>query len=312
MRFSLPRINSKKRAIALTLVAAATAAAPLSSALPASATGKSSGTVIATAPGPFGTMLVVGSGKYAGYTVYAITSDQPGDYGCTATIIKTLPQGPGSCTGPSSDQKAEWPAVTTTGAPVAGPGVRQSLLGSVVRPGVGDQVTYAGHPLYLFDQSAGSVLGQGWDEPTLPPWHGLWWVLSPAGQYQAWPETLTTTHVAGKQVLAALMLTGAGWQRFPVYSYSKDTSSSSQCTGTCAVAWPPVISSGSPALVGAVSRSSVGTLSRSGGMTQLTYNGKPLYLFANETIAPVNGVLQAVGSGNGAKVDGGTFSVVPA
>ena len=104
--------------------------------LPASATGKSTtGTVITTTQGPFGTMLVVGSGKYAGYTVYALTSDQPGSYGCSSTIIKTLPGGPGSCTGPSNDQKAEWPAVTTTGAPVAGPGVSSSLLGAVSRPG---------------------------------------------------------------------------------------------------------------------------------------------------------------------------------
>jgi predicted lipoprotein with Yx(FWY)xxD motif len=312
MHFRLPRLNGKKRLVALTLVAAGTGVAPLSLAVPATAAGKATGTVITTTQGPFGTMLVVGSGKYAGYTVYAITSDQPGSFGCTATIIKTLPGGPGSCTGPSNDQKAEWPAVTTTGAPVAGPGVSKSLLGTVVRPGIGDQVTYGGHPLYLFDQMAGAVSGQGWDEPTLPPWHGLWWVLNPSGQFQAWPETLTTTQIAGKTVLAALMLTGIGWERFPVYSYSKDTSSSSQCGGTCAVAWPPVISSGSPALVGAVSRSSLGTLTRSGGTTQLTYNGKPLYLDANEAIAPVNGIFQAVGSGNGAKVNGGTFDLVPA
>jgi hypothetical protein len=119
-----------------------------------------------------------------------------------------------SCTGPSSDQKAEWPAVTTTGAPVAGPGITKSLLGSVVRHGIGDQVTYAGHPLYLFDNMPGAISGQGWDEPTLPPWHGLWWVLNPAGQYQAWPETLTTTQVGGKTVLAALMMTGIGWERW--------------------------------------------------------------------------------------------------
>ena len=124
--------------------------------------------------------------------------------------------------------------------------------------------------MYLFDEMAGAVSGQGWDEPTLPPWHGIWWLVNPSGQYQAWPETLTTTHIGGKTVLAALMLTGIGWERFPVYSYSKDTSSSSQCTGTCAVTWPPVISSGSPALVGALSRSSLGAVTLSGGTSQLS------------------------------------------
>jgi len=302
--------HGKGRLMALTLIAAATGVAPLALATPASASAKATGTVITTTQGPFGAMLVVGSGKYAGFTLYSITSDQPGSYGCTATIIKTLPQGPGACTGPMSDQKAEWPALTTNGAPIAGPGINKSLLGSVVRPGIGDQVTYAGHPLYLFDQQAGGVSGEGWDEPTLPPWHGLWWVVNPSGQFQAWPGTLTTTHAAGKRVLAALMLTGIGWERFPVYAYSKDTSSTSQCTGTCAVAWPPVLTNGSPALVGSLSRSSLGTVTRSGGTLQLTYKGKPLYLSASEVIAPVDGVFGAVGSGNGAKLNGGTFSLV--
>ncbi|HEV2260274.1 MAG TPA: hypothetical protein VGS06_44780, partial [Streptosporangiaceae bacterium] len=47
----------------------------------------------------------------------------------------------------SNDRNAEWPAITTNGKPVAGPGVSQALLGRVFRKGVGWQVTYAGHPL---------------------------------------------------------------------------------------------------------------------------------------------------------------------
>ena len=104
--------------------------------------------------------------------------------------------------------------------------------------------------------------------------------------------------------------TGTGWERFPVYTYSKDTSSPSSCAGTCVVAWPLLISSGSPAIVGALSRSNLGTLMRSGGSSQLTYKGKPLYLNANEATAHVNGVFQPVGSGNGAKVNRGPFSRV--
>jgi predicted lipoprotein with Yx(FWY)xxD motif len=310
MRVRLPAMGRKARLMAITLVAASTGAASVALAAPAPASAAAGGTVIATSDGPFGPMLVVGSGKYAGYTAYMITSDAGGKFGCTSTIIKTLPQGPGSCTGPSNDQKAEWPAVTTVGAPVAGTGVTQSLLGSVARPGVGDQVTYAGHPLYLFDQMPGALSGEGWDEPTLPPWHGLWWVVSPSGQPQPWPEMLTTTTVGGKPVLAALMETGIGWERFPVYSYSKDTSTTSACTGACAVAWPPLISAGTPALVGSLSPSSLSTVKLSDGTNQLAYKGKPLYLFGYEAIAPVNGILSATGSGNGAKVGGGTFSLV--
>jgi predicted lipoprotein with Yx(FWY)xxD motif len=255
-------------------------------------------------------MLAVGSGKYAGYTLYLFTGDGPAGYACTPTIVKSLPGGPGSCTGGSNDKKAEWPAITTDGAPVAGAGVSQKLLGSVVRPGIGDQVTYGGHPLYLFDQGPGQVTGEGWDEPTLPPWHGLWWLVSPSGTALAWPETLTTTDIGSKTVLAAAMFTGIGWEEFPVYSYTKDTATTSNCTGGCAIGWPPLLTNGKPALESMLATTSVGTLKRPDGTTQVTYGGKPLYLFAYEGIAPQGVGYAATGSGNGAKVGGGIFDLV--
>jgi predicted lipoprotein with Yx(FWY)xxD motif len=43
-----------------------------------------------------------------------------------------------------------WPALKTSGKPTAGPGVHASLLGTVKLSGGGSQVTYAGHPLYLY------------------------------------------------------------------------------------------------------------------------------------------------------------------
>ncbi|HUC14646.1 MAG TPA: hypothetical protein VMS00_09365 [Acidimicrobiales bacterium] len=292
------------------VTAVALSSAPLSFSAPAFAAAKATGTVITTGPGPFGTMLTVGSGKYAGYSLYLITSDQPSSFGCTATIIKTLPGGPGSCTGPSNDQHAEWPAITTSGPPVAGAGVEKSLLGVLNRAGIGMQVTYAGHPLYLFDRGPGQVSGQAWDEPTLPPWHGLWWLVSPTGAPLAWPGTLTTTHVGGKAVLAALMMTGIGWEPFPVYSYTKDSASTSTCTGPCAVYWPPVLTTGRAGLQGPVAAAEVGSLKRADGTTQLTYKGKPLYLFGSEGIGLVGGIFAATGNGNGVKVEGGTFQLV--
>jgi predicted lipoprotein with Yx(FWY)xxD motif len=255
-------------------------------------------------------MLVVGSGKFAGYTLYLLTSDLATNPVCTATIVKAMPGGPGSCTGPSADPKAEWPAITTDGAPVAGAGVNQSLLGVVKKAGIGEQVTYAGYPLYLFDTSPGAVTGEGWDEPSLPPWHGVWWLVSPSGAPLAWPGTLTTTHIGGKTVLATMMLTGIGWEPFPIYSYSKDSSSASTCTGTCAGAWPPVLTTGRAALMGSLAAAKVSTVKRADGTEQLTYNGMPLYLFGSEGIAPQGMTYVATGNGNGAKVGGGTFHLV--
>jgi predicted lipoprotein with Yx(FWY)xxD motif len=279
----------------------------------AASTGK--GTVIMTVSGPFGPMLVVGSGKYLGYTVYMITSDQPPAYGCTTAKVK-LPGGSGSglaCTGPSGDQSAEWPAVTTTAAPVAGAGVSAKLLGSSKRPGIGDQVTYNGHPLYLFDMSPGQVTGEEWVEPGLPPWHGAWYVVSPTGTPLAPPSTLTEITVGGKQVLGALISTLAGVKADAVYSYSKDSSSTSACTGACATAWPPLLTDGTPGLESPLSAGKLGAIHRADGTEQVTYNGKPLYFYSRETPTKVvadDGLSFNTGTGNGLKAGGGEFQLV--
>lgn len=45
---------------------------------------------------------------------------------------------------------ASWPALQTSATPTAGRGVRASLLSSIRLAGGVKQVSYAGHPLYLF------------------------------------------------------------------------------------------------------------------------------------------------------------------
>ena len=269
-------------------------------------------TTIGVRTGAFGTMLQVGAGKYAGYTVYMITSDQPPVYGCTTKPINLFGM-PIACAGPSNDQKAEWPAVTTTGAPIAGPGGDQKLLGTVKRAGIGEQVTYAGHPLYYFEPGADQITGEGWDEPDIPPWHGLWYLVSPSGSALAWPGTLTTIKEHSSTVLAALENTLAGWEVFPLYSHSGDTSSTSTCTGSCSVAWPPMLTSGEPALMNSLSASKVGTIKLSDGELQLTYAGKPLYFYSNEGVTKGPDGFETLGSGNGLKAPSpasGTFSFV--
>ena len=72
-----------------------------------------------------------------------------------------------------------WPPVTTSGAPKAGSGVIAAKLGTTKRADGTTEVTYNGHPLYLYagDKSAGDVTGQG-----LNAFGALWYVLSPTGQ----------------------------------------------------------------------------------------------------------------------------------
>jgi len=263
-----------------------------------------SATVISTTNSSFGKVLVVGSGQYQGYTVYMLTSDNPPSFGCTTTV-QQLPPGPIACTGPEGGQ-SEWPAVTTTGTPVAGEGVKQNLLGTVFRSDLGaEQVTYAGHPLYLFDMSAGQITGEGWDEPGLPPWHGLWYVVSPKGTPVPWAGMLTTASFGGKTVLAVQMETLAGWLSFPVYRYTK-----SACNGGCARAWPPLLTAGTPGTSGQAKASALGTRKTSNGLRQVTYKGQALYLFGDETPNVNGGRIVLLGNGNGKKASGGSFHLV--
>src|SRR5579864_345464 len=58
---------------------------------------------------------------------------------------------------------ALWPPLLTQGKPVAGPGVKASLLGTTKRKDGKLEVTYGGHPLYYFvtDRKPGQTTGQG-------------------------------------------------------------------------------------------------------------------------------------------------------
>ena len=70
-----------------------------------------------------------------------------------------------------------WPPVLTRGRPVAGRGVRRSLLGTTRRRDGRRQVTYAGRPLYFYaHEGPGEVLCH---DVNLNG--GLWWVVGRNG-----------------------------------------------------------------------------------------------------------------------------------
>ena len=73
---------------------------------------------------------------------------------------------------------ANWPPFLTSGAPVAGSGVNQALLGTTTRADGMTQVTYKGHPLYDFvaDTRAGDTKGAG-----LRAFGASWYVVAPSG-----------------------------------------------------------------------------------------------------------------------------------
>jgi predicted lipoprotein with Yx(FWY)xxD motif len=76
----------------------------------------------------------------------------------------------------------DWPAVTTPTKPVAGPGVKKSLLGSIPYKGPHKgklyEVTYKGQPLhtYLFDTGKRSVINIGNRQ-----FGGAWYALNAKG-----------------------------------------------------------------------------------------------------------------------------------
>ena len=71
-----------------------------------------------------------------------------------------------------------WPPVLTKEKPVAGKGVRKSLLGTKRRRNGRKQVTYAGKPLYYYaHEGSGEVLCH---DVFLNG--GYWWVVGPDGE----------------------------------------------------------------------------------------------------------------------------------
>lgn len=84
-----------------------------------------------------------------------------------------------------------------------------------------------------------------------------------------------------------------------VYTYSKDKGSTPTCTGSCAAVWPPV--TGTPKAGPADSfPGTFAVVKGAGGVEQITYEGKPLYLY--------KGAKPLSTAGNGI---GGVWHVVP-
>ena len=101
--------------------------------------------------------------------------------------------------------------------------------------------------------------------------------------------SLKTTTIGG-----ATVLTNA--QGFTLYSFAPDTPTTSNCNGTCAQNWPPVQG---PATASGVT-GTFGTIKRSDGSVQTTFDGHPLYTFAADTAPGQN-------KGNGLNAAGGLW-----
>ncbi|MGO8959621.1 MAG: hypothetical protein ACLQFR_19975 [Streptosporangiaceae bacterium] len=84
-----------------------------------------------------------------------------------------------------------------------------------------------------------------------------------------------------------------------IYWFVIDTPTKSNCNGSCTTYWPPVLGKPSAA-AGSTLPKAFGTITRSDGKVQATYDGHPLYTYAADS-----GPGQV--SGNGLNVSGGLW-----
>lgn len=80
--------------------------------------------------------------------------------------------------------------------------------------------------------------------------------------------------------LGAILVASNG---MTLYTYAKDTAGVSNCSGTCAVNWPPYAPSvDEPLVAGTGITGQLATIARADGSTQFTYKGMPLYFWKND------------------------------
>ncbi len=186
----------------------------------------------------------------AGMTLYLFANDTAGKSACN-----------GACA-------VAWPpllADSVSHAPLNLPGT----FSLVERDDGSKQVAYDGHPLYLWqgDKKPGDMTGQGVRD--------VWWVanLEPAVQ------VLDTSK--GPILVGPTGMT--------LYTFAKDAANASNCSGTCATNWPPLVGGYDPAhgnapAAGAGVQDTLGVIQRADGSMQVTLGGKPLYFFRDDTV----------------------------
>jgi predicted lipoprotein with Yx(FWY)xxD motif len=239
-----------------------------------------------------------------GMTLYLFTKDTPNTSNCYDKCATA------------------WPPLLTTGKAASGDGVDASKLGTTTRKDGATQVTYNGWPLYYYakDKAAGDVTGQDVG--------GVWFVVSPAGDKvesvaaatEASPAATTaaatesesgyksggtateapasssgdaaTISLGKNDNLGSFLVDAKG---MTLYLFTKDTPSTSVCYDKCAVAWPPLLTTGAPVAGEGVDASKLGTTTRKDGSVQVTYNGWPLYYYEKDK-APGDLTGQDVGS----------------
>jgi predicted lipoprotein with Yx(FWY)xxD motif len=155
-------------------------------------------------------------------------------------------------------------AATPAGTPRLGSRAAQNRWARLAAHGVSGVVAVVGAvavAVVAFGLLGGALAGAGTSAGS-----------SQSGSAAAGGELRTTT-IGGVTVL-----TNAAGKT--LYSFAPDTSTKSACYGSCAVYWPPV---SGPVKAGPGVMGSLGTIARTGGGSQATYNGHPLYTYVGDS-----------------------------
>ncbi|MGB9177438.1 MAG: hypothetical protein WCB46_12005 [Methanoregula sp.] len=198
---------------------------------------------IATGTSSLGTVLTDAKGM----TLYYFTTDVPAS-------------GTSTCYA-AANCSIFWPIFSVDSIAVSPP-LNAADFSSFTRTDGTKQTAYHGWPLYYFqkDTLPGDVRG----ENLLRTW------------YVAKPDY--SVMIASTPSLGAFLTDRYGKT---LYVFTKDTSGTSACTGTCLANWP-AFDGGTVVAPSVLTSSDFGTVTRTDGVKQTSFMGRPLYYFAKD------------------------------
>jgi predicted lipoprotein with Yx(FWY)xxD motif len=192
-----------------------------------------------------------------GHTLYLFTED------VTAPSTST-------CAGECAQK---WPPLMATGG-ITLTGAEQRLVGTLMRPDGGTQVTVGGWPLYTFaqDTAPGEAGGQGVQ--------GVWFAVTPEGKKAGVPAPVDVRATDIPDFGPAL--TDGDGRTLYLFTLDSTEPSRSTCEGECARNWPPLLVTGEVTPTG-VDPDLIGEVTRVDGTRQVTVGGWPVHTYTGDT-----------------------------
>jgi predicted lipoprotein with Yx(FWY)xxD motif len=242
----------RRRILCAVIAVCLLACAPSGASVPATATSAPAPpttaqvTAKATNNAQLGNIVTDGNGR----TVYVFMRDERNRSNCAGSCPQT------------------WSPLTAT-SPNAGDGLAANLLATITRDDGSTQVTYNGKPLYYYigDTQAGETKGQNISN--------VWFTVSVDGG----PVQSNASIKTSQSGLGTIVIDASGRT---LYHFANDQGNTIACVDRCPQSWPPVRTLNAPASGDGLTASLLGTVNRPDGSTQVTYNGKTLYYYAND------------------------------